>query len=174
MLWPTERAAQVLDAYRDLTEGAPEKLTAWFELLHFPGSPPMVAVDTTYLGSAADARPLFRRLDRVDGLLADTRAMMRVADLGSITAEPTEPGPGISRGELLTDLTGAVLAAPIAPLLSVQVRHLGALARPTDTAAGHLAEPYSLYLFGAPLSVESSDAIRAKQGENTRCEKYRW
>jgi FAD/FMN-containing dehydrogenase len=166
MLWPTERAAQVLDAYRDLAEGAPEKLTAWFELLHFPGSPPMVAVDATYLGSAADARPLFRHLDRVDGLLADSRAMMQVADLGGITAEPTQPGSGISRGELLTDLTGALLAAPIAPLLSVQVRHLGgALARPTDTAAGHLAEPYSLYLFGAPLSVESSDAIRAKQDE---------
>jgi hypothetical protein len=92
--------------------------------------------------------------------------MMRVADLGDVTAEPTEPGPGISRGELLTDLADALLAAPIAPLLSVQVRHLGGvLARPTDSAAGHLADPYLLYLFGAPPSVESAHAIRAKQSE---------
>ena len=68
---------------------------------------------------------------------------MPVSELGGITAEPTDPGPGLSRGELLTDLGDAavktLLADPIAPLLSVQIRHLGgAFTRPSDSPHGPL------------------------------------
>ena len=35
---------------------------------------------------------------------SDSRRSMPVAELGGITAEPTDPGPGLSRGELLTGL----------------------------------------------------------------------
>jgi hypothetical protein len=80
---------------------------------------------------------------------------MAVSELGSITAEPTEPRAGLSRTELLTrlddDAAEALLAEPIEPLLGVQLRHLGgAFARPSDSPHGPLTEPYALYLLGLP------------------------
>jgi hypothetical protein len=134
--------------------------------------PPLIAVDATYLGSPAGARALLRPLDDIGTPISDNRAAMPIAELGTITAEPTAPGPGLSRGELLTELTDttikALLAAPIQPLLSAQIRHLGgALARPSDSPHGPLTEPYALYLFGIPTTSETATAIRARQDELT-------
>ena len=63
VLWPVERAAEVLAAFREVTAGAPEELSLWFGLLQFPGAPGMVAIDCTYLGENpgdAPGRPRFR------------------------------------------------------------------------------------------------------------------
>jgi FAD/FMN-containing dehydrogenase len=43
-LWSVEHAPAVADAFRLITATAPDELTVWFDLLHFPGAPPMVAV----------------------------------------------------------------------------------------------------------------------------------
>ncbi|RJL20391.1 FAD-binding oxidoreductase [Bailinhaonella thermotolerans] len=169
VLWPADKAPEVLAAFREITATAPEELTVWFDLLRFPGAPPTVAVDATYLGDAAEARELLRPLDRIGGAISDGRAELPVAALPSITAEPTDPGAGLSRAELLTgldDVAGVLLDGPLDPLLSVQLRHLGgALARPSGTAAGHLAEPYLLYMFGLALDPALAAAVDARQGE---------
>jgi FAD/FMN-containing dehydrogenase len=168
MMWPAEKAAAVLEAYREVTATAPDELSAWFELLQFPGAAPLVAIDTAFLGPGGDAETLLRPLDKIDGRISDSRAMLPVAELGSITAEPTDPGPGHSRAELLTELTDDVasvlLSRPIDPLLSVQLRHLGgALTRPSDSAAGHLSEPFAVYMFG--IAGERSADVLARQQE---------
>ena len=168
MLWDGAQAAAVLDVYRDITRTAPDELTVWFDRLHFPGGAPLVAVDATYLGDERMARSLLAPLDRLPAPLADSRRPMTVAELGEITAEPTDPAPGQSRCELLTalddDAAAALLAEPIAPLMSVQVRHLGgALAAPSDSPHGSLTEPYALYMFGAPSDASPAAAIAAKQ-----------
>jgi len=154
MLWQGRHARAVAEAFRAITADAPDALTVWFELLHFPGAEPMVAVDSTYLGGEASARSLLAGLDALPAPIGDSRRPMSVAELGAITAEPTEPSAGMSRAALLTTLDGApeaLLAEPIAPLMAVQVRHLGgALARPSDSPHGALREPYLVYLFGAP------------------------
>lgn len=170
MMWAGDRAAEVLAAFREITATAPEELTCWYELLHFPGGQPLVAVDTTYLGAGDDARDLLLPLDAVAGLLSDTRAPMPIAELGTITAEPTDPSPGSSAAGLLTALDDTVAAAllekPIDPLLSVQVRHLGgALSRPSGSAAGRLDEPYGFYLFGIPTDPQRGAAVRSRQQE---------
>ncbi|MEV0198177.1 FAD-binding oxidoreductase [Nonomuraea sp. NPDC050691] len=154
MTWPIARAAEVLEAFREVVADAPEELTVWYDLLQIPGGPGFVHVDVTYLG--ADPGGLLRRFDKVGGLLSDGRGPLPVAELGSICAEPTDPSPGIGRCELLTSLPEDVLlGAPIDPLVSVQIRHLGgALARPAGPdgggAAGVLVEPYSVYMIGLP------------------------
>jgi FAD/FMN-containing dehydrogenase len=168
VLWTAGHAAAVVDAYRQLTAVAPERLTAWLDLLHFPGSAPMVAVDVTYLGAEDEARELLAPLDRLPRPLSDSRQPRSVADLGSITAEPTDPGAGLSRAELLTDLTDvavkALLAEPISPLLSVQLRHLGgAFAQSSDSPHGPLTEPFALYLFGIPADPATAAAVTGRQ-----------
>jgi hypothetical protein len=168
LLWPAEHAPDVMDAYRQMTAAAPDDLTVWLDLLHFPGSDPVIAVDTAYLGQAAAARDLLSPLDRLPRPLTDSRRTMTVAELGTITAEPTDPSAGSSRAELLTRLddTAAktLLADPIAPLMSVQIRHLGgAFTRPSDSPHGPITEPYALYLFGVPADPATTAAITAKQ-----------
>ncbi|WP_243715052.1 FAD-binding oxidoreductase [Actinomadura bangladeshensis] len=168
MLWTAGHAPEVMDAYRQITAEAPEELTVWLDLLHFPGADPMVAIDATYLGDAGRARDLLAPLDRLPRPLSDSRRTMAVSELGTITAEPTDPGPGLSRAELLTGLDDTavktLLAEPIAPLLSVQVRHLGgAFARPSDGPHGPLTEPYALYLFGIPSDPATARAVTARQ-----------
>jgi FAD/FMN-containing dehydrogenase len=159
--WDARHAPAVIDAYRRITAAAPDELSVWLNLVQFPGTEPMVAVDFTYLGGEAEARDLLAPLPRPQ---ADSGRMMSAADVGSITAEPTEPGNRLSRCELLTDLTGdvgtALLAEPIAPLLAVQIRHLGgALARPSHSPHGPLTEPYAVHLLGAP----AGPPVAAKQ-----------
>ncbi|GAA4604937.1 FAD-binding oxidoreductase [Actinoallomurus liliacearum] len=168
VLWTAEHAPEVLDAYRRITATAPDELTVWLDLLHFPGSAPMVAVDATYLGEEDRARDLLRPLDRLPEPLSDSRRIMPVSELGTITAEPTDPGAGLSRGELLTDLDDVaaktLLADPIAPLLSAQIRHLGgAFTRPSDSPHGPLTESYALYLFGLPTDPATARAVTARQ-----------
>ncbi|MCX5121779.1 FAD-binding oxidoreductase [Micromonospora sp. NBC_00362] len=168
MLWTAEHAPAVVDAYRQITAVAPDQLTVWLDLLHFPGGDPMVAVDATYLGDQVTARTLLAPLDRLPCPVSDSRRVMSVDELGAITAEPTEPGAGQSQGELLTalddDAVKTLLEKPIAPLLSIQIRHLqGAFAQASDSPHGPLTEPYALYLFGLPSSPAAAEAVKAKQ-----------
>ncbi|MEU5877530.1 FAD-binding protein [Spirillospora sp. NPDC047279] len=172
VMWPAAQAPAVLAAFREVTAAAPDELAVWFDLVRFPGGEPLVAVDATFLGSAAEGAALLRPFDKVEGVLNDGRRTLPVAELGTITAEPTDPAPGLSRAELLTELNdevaGTLLENPIDPLLSVQVRHLGgALARPDGNAgaSGRIAEPYLLYLFGIPAGPERAAAVAAKQTE---------
>ncbi|SHN47221.1 FAD-binding oxidoreductase [Cryptosporangium aurantiacum] len=169
VLWPADRAPDVLAAFRDLTTDAPDELTVWADLLQFPGAAPLVAVDATYLGDPVEGRALLRALDEVGPPISDGRSLLPIADVGAITAEPVDPAPGLFRGELLTGLDDAVLkavvAAPIDPLLSVQIRQLGgALAGPSDSPHGPLTEPYAIYLFGAPTPATAA-AIRAREDQ---------
>ncbi|MGO2025550.1 MAG: hypothetical protein ACTH12_08850, partial [Brevibacterium aurantiacum] len=85
-----------------MTATAPDHLNLWLELLSFPGADPMVAIDSTSLGEEAEDRSLMRASEALPTPLSDTRALMSVAELGTITAEPTDPVPGSSRAELLT------------------------------------------------------------------------
>lgn len=168
MLWPANQARAVTEAFRAMTPTAPDRLTLWLELLAFPGAEPMVALDCTYLGSEPEGRELMQAFSSLPEPMHDSRAAMSVADLGAITAEPTEPGHGASRAELLSELDdrvlGALLAEPIEPLMVVQLRHLGgALAGPTGNPHGPLTEPYSLYMFGAAPDAEAAAAVRGRQ-----------
>ncbi|MEU1728576.1 FAD-binding oxidoreductase [Nonomuraea sp. NPDC005692] len=171
VIWPEHRTREVYDAFLEITAEAPRELSVWINRLQPPGAPPMVTLDLAYLGEAAQAQDLLTRLDKIDGAISDTRGLVPVADLGTIAAEPTAPAPSITRAELLTGLdTDAVellLDKPVAPLINVQIRHLGgALAEPGGGAgaSGAVTEPYLLGMVGLGLP-HAADATRAKQAE---------
>ena len=166
MVWPEARAAEVVDAFREITADAPPELALWVSRLSFPQAPPMVAVDVAHLGAAEEARRLLERLDKIGDVLSDTRGALSPAKLGDITADPADPMPVRSRAELLgrfdDEAAGILLGEPISPLVGVQVRHLGgALAedRPGRGAAGAVGEPYLLYAFGPVPNPELAAAV---------------
>ncbi|TQS42225.1 FAD-binding oxidoreductase [Cryptosporangium phraense] len=184
LLWPVERAAEVLEAYRETVAMAPEELSLWYTLLRFPAIPElpeflrgraMVAVDATYLGGLISGRELLAPLLKVPGTLLDTVGTLQVADLGSVAAEPLDPVPAMEYAALLPELTDDAadtllgLAGPHSgsPLTSVQLRHLGgALARPTGTggAVGHLEERFSLNAIGMPMGPGMAEQIETHHG----------
>jgi FAD/FMN-containing dehydrogenase len=186
MLWSAERADEVLGAFREVTAEAPDELTVWFELIRFPAIPQLpaplrglsaVVADATFLGDAGEGADLLRRFDKIDGRILDTRGPLAVSELGGVTAEPTEPGPGISSGHLLTRLDDASAATflsataepgsgSVAPLVAAQIRHLGGALRlpaPGGGAAGHIEESHLLYLFGVPGTPQQASAVRDRQ-----------
>jgi hypothetical protein len=169
-MWPGHRAREVFDAFLEVTADAPDELTVWFSRMQFPQAPPMVALDAAFLGDEDEGRTLLARLDKIDDVIADRRGPVAVANLGDITAEPTDPSPGRSRAELLTGLgdaaVEALLGKPIEPLIGLQVRHLGgalAAAGPGAGPSGPVAEPYLLYMLGAAIDPGPAAAVSAKQ-----------
>ncbi|MEV0298752.1 FAD-binding protein [Nocardia sp. NPDC050710] len=169
VMWPGTRTADVFELFQELTASAPEELSVWFHRFQFPDAPPMVALDIAYLGDPAVGRALSAPLDAIGGAIADKRGELPIAALGDITAEPIDPSPSLSRGELLTDLGDAVvktvLEGPVAPLVNIQIRHLGgalAESRPDGGARGPVTEPYLLYLLGLGLP-HLTDAVKARR-----------
>jgi FAD/FMN-containing dehydrogenase len=167
MLWPIEHARDVLRAFADVTETAPDELTLWAWLLNLPDVPfvpePLrgkwvAAVDSTFLGSEEDNEKLLAPLRAVAEPIADSVARVPLSELGSIAQEPDEPVPGVIQTVLLSGFDSEAIdsllevAAPgtPSPLFAFEVRHFGgALAREEASAgvAGVIEEPY-LLLFG--------------------------
>ncbi|MGW0485256.1 FAD-binding oxidoreductase [Nonomuraea sp. NPDC003214] len=171
VIWPEHRTGEVYEAFLEITAEAPRELSVWINRFQPPGAPPMVTLDLAYLGEAARAEDLLARLGKIEGAISDSRGVVPLAELGGITAEPTDPAPSIARAELLTgldaDAVERLLAKPVEPLINVQIRHLGgALAEPGGGAgaSGALTEPYLLGLLGLGLP-HAADATRAKQAE---------
>ncbi|WP_405490047.1 FAD-binding oxidoreductase [Nocardia sp. NBC_00511] len=160
MLWPAQLAPQVLAAFRDVTASAPDELTVWVQLMQISVLPPMVYVYATFLGDQAEGQALLRPFDQIGWRVQDTRAMISVASLGDILAEPTTPSTTISRAAPLTGIDDNVIehltATSLAPLTAVQIRHFGgAFTRGGDTAAGALTEPYQIDFLSLATDAEA-------------------
>ncbi|GAA4984312.1 FAD/FMN-containing dehydrogenase [Nonomuraea thailandensis] len=167
IVWPATRTGEVFEAFRAITADAPRELSLWLNRMAAPPpAPATVGIDVTFLGEVAEVEELLAPLAAIGGSLSDSRGPMDVAGLGAIAAEPVDPSPMLARTELLTDLPVGVLAgAELAPLLNMQVRHLGgalAEARPDGGPGGALGEPYLLHLLGLRLP-HLAEAVRARQ-----------
>jgi len=170
LVWPAEHAAEVLAVFREVTAAAPPELSVWLTRVEAPGAPAVVVVHAAFLGDAAEARALLTRFAAVPGALGPgveaAIGPVALAGVGEITADPTDPAAGRSRAELLRGIDGEAVerlfTSPVAPLLMLQLRHLGgALAAPgTDAGAlGAIAEPYLLYAFGLAFDPDLSTAV---------------
>lgn len=179
LIWPMERATEVLGAWGDWTKDAPEEVTSVGRMLQIPPIPEMpeplrgrqvVAVEAAFLGTEEDGRELLRPLRELEPEL-DTFATVPAAALMQLHQDPPGPVPGSGEGWMLDGFDAAaadqiVRAAAMdgtAPLISVEVRHLaGALGRPDPNGGvlSHFEAPYVMYSVGvAPVP----DAARATQ-----------
>jgi UDP-N-acetylenolpyruvoylglucosamine reductase len=163
--WPIERAAEVLDAWRRLTElELPDELTTVGRLLQLPPLPHLpehlrgksfVLVEAIFLGDPEEGDAWLASLRSLEPVM-DTMRVTAMPDLLKLHMDPEQPVPGAADGMLLAELSSEAVSAladlvPGSPLLSVEVRHLGgALARP---AAAHgalscLEAGYSVFAVG--------------------------
>ena len=165
LFYPGEHAAEVLDAYRRLVDGAPEELTASIAFLRLPPLPAVpeplrgrftVHVRIAYLGSAEDGAKLVTDLRGVAPILIDAVAEMPYAAIASIHADPVDPVPAYEISALLSGFPAEAAEALVAaagpeadtPAMMVEIRQLGgALARQpgTPNAVGHRDAPFLLF-----------------------------
>lgn len=169
IVWPADSSATtaaVLDAFRTATAAAGPETSLWLTRAEAPGAPPVVVVHVAHLGDPASAARALHPFDAVAGALARDVGPVALSEIGAITDDPVDPAAGRSRAELLTgiddDAVTALFTEPVAPLLLLQLRHLGgALATPGPDAGalGALTEPYLLYAFGLAFSPDLADAV---------------
>jgi hypothetical protein len=165
MMWPFEQAREVLRAFAEITAYAPDELSLWAWVMHFPDIPfvpepvrgkSFAAVDCTFLGTPGDADKLLAPLRAIASPVSDQVAPIPLNMVGKIAEEPEDPTPGLLKTVLLSSFDDSAIdtllevAAPGSPLFVFEVRHLaGAFAQPDESlgAAGVIEEPY-LLLFG--------------------------
>jgi hypothetical protein len=178
MLWPWERASEILHAWREWTLDAPESVTTSARILQVPPVPEIpeivrgrqfVVIDGAVLGSAAYAEEVLAPLRALEPEI-DLFAMAPPAVLSHLHMDPEHPVPGIGDHQMLEELPAEAIDQLVAvaghesgsPLLAVELRHIGgALSRIPEGAGacGRLEASYILFAVGTPMTPEMAAAI---------------
>jgi FAD/FMN-containing dehydrogenase len=178
MLWPYERAAEVLRVWRDWTRTAPEDVTTSMRVMHFPPMPELpdflrgrsvAVIDGAFAGEEGPGAEAIAALRALEPEL-DTWAMVPAVVLSRIHMDPEEPMPYLSEGAFLGELDESALEAfeahvqPGAPLMFAELRHLGgALARVPEGAGavGSFDAEYLYFTAGIVMGPEMAEAVHA-------------
>jgi FAD/FMN-containing dehydrogenase len=178
MLWPWERASEVLHAWREWTLDAPESVTTSARILQVPPFEEIpeivrgrqfVAIDGAVIGNEAYAGEVLAALRALEPEIDLFAAAPPVA-LSYLHMDPEDPTPGMSAHAMLEELTPEAIDAFVAvtghesgsPLVVAELRHLGgALARvPANAGArSRLDAAYILFGLGVPAVPELAAAI---------------
>lgn len=153
LIWPIERSAEVVRAWREWTAELPDTVTSLVRVLRYP---PIPEIPEIVRGRALVAVEVAAQLEdaAVTGLLEPLRALqpeidtvrrMGPAELAVVHGDPERPAPAYGDSALIANLSDEAIEAFLAaaltpqssPLLSIEIRHLGgALSRPPMIADG--------------------------------------
>jgi len=192
MLWPIDRAREVVAAWRDLTLDSPDELTTSLRLLAVPDDPAVpeplrggafVVVDGAFSGDEAAAAAVLAPL-RVLGPMVDGWQPAGPEALPFVHMGPEAPMP-LQGGALMLDaLPDAALRrwlelvgpGSASPYVSAELRHLGGeLARPGahKGARSPMRARYLAFVAGVPATPELAEALRART-ERVTAAMARW
>jgi FAD/FMN-containing dehydrogenase len=180
LVWPWERAREVLQAWRAWADAAPEEVTSVGRILQVPPLPEIpeavrgrqiVVVEAAFLGDADAGAELLAPLRALDPEI-DTFATVPPAALLVLHMDPPEPVPGVGDGGLLDEVPAAGIDALVdaagpgsgSALLSVELRHLGgAVGRdaPGHGAIGRLDGDFAIFAVGVAPDPAMAEPIRA-------------
>jgi FAD/FMN-containing dehydrogenase len=178
LLWPLDRAAEVVRTWARWTADLPDTVTSIARLLRYPPLPDLpdhlrgrqlVGVEAVFLAGEDDAAIRLRAL-RALGPEIDTFATRPAAELITLHGDPEHPVPGVATHRLLEALPDEAIDALLAlagpeadsPLLGVDLRHLGgALATdgPDHGALDRIDAAYALFAVGIPMGPELAAAL---------------
>ena len=179
-VWPWERTAEVLHAWREWVPALPNEMSTWARILQVPPLPEipepvrgrqLVVVEAAYLGAEESGGELLRTLRDLSPEL-DTFAAVPPAALGNLHMDPEDPVPFAMSGQLLDALPAAAVeniveaAGPDSgsPLLSLELRLLGGALTAAPTDAGALASLDQAFLtlgVGMVMDPDMASAITA-------------
>jgi hypothetical protein len=180
MLWPWERATEVLGTWHGMLPGLPEEATTVAKLAQFPPIPEvpellrgrkLMIVEMFHLGGAESGDELLRPLREL-GPELDTVGMVAPAELGHIHMDPPAPVPAQSGHSQLVDAGPEVMATFVevagpesgSTLAVVELRQLGgALKRrePGDGATSALQA--DLNMFAAGMAADEAMAAEGRR-----------
>jgi FAD/FMN-containing dehydrogenase len=178
LLWPWERASEVLHAWRAWTADLPDEVTTSARIVQVPPFPDIpealrgrqfVVIDGAVMAGADEAERLLAPL-RALGPEIDMFAMVPPVALSHIHMDPEHPVPGVGSHAMLGALPAEAIDAFVAvcgaasgsPLLVAELRHVGgALGRiPANAGAlGRIAAEYVLFMVGVPADEHVGAAI---------------
>ncbi len=175
MLWPIERATEILNAWRNWIETAPDACESFGRMLQLPDVPflpdevrgrSFVLIELAFIGSAADGAALAQPLRDLEPEI-DSVALMPPSELSVVNMDPELPLPYYGEGILLTDLPAAAIDRMVetfvgSALLHVEVRHLGGAAAARSPDHGLLDaidQPFLAFTFGLAPDPESMLAV---------------
>lgn len=139
-------------AFAAATATAPDQLTLFASVMHFPPMPELpeelrgqsfCAIDAVFLGELDALDVALDPIRAAGTVVRDTVGPLAASEVGTVCEEPDDPCPAVlgtgSLGRLDADVIDTILATAADPgcgLMQVQVRHLGgALRIPSDRAA---------------------------------------
>ena len=180
LIFPMERAEEVLAAWREWVEHVPDEVTSIGRLLQVPPLPDipeplrgrrLVVVEAAMIMDEGSASKLLEPLRKL-GPEMDTFATKPATELQELHMDPPHPVPGLGDHMLLRDLTPAGIENVVAvagadsasPLLSVEFRHLGgALGRvePGNGATAMLDAGFAMFAVGMTMDPVMTAAVRA-------------
>ncbi|MCU1411628.1 MAG: FAD-binding protein [Rhodoglobus sp.] len=170
LVFPEESIETVLRGWIDWTATAEDDVTTSVAIIHFPPveqvpevfrGKTLAMLRFAYPGSTERGEQLAAPLRDLGAPMIDGLAPMPIANVAQIHNDPTEPGPGYSRGALLnaldqefaTALLQSVGSGVQTPVMVAELRHLGGATShdvPEGSSAGGRASGYTLSLIGAP------------------------
>ena len=155
VLYPGERAAEVLAAYGRWIEELSEEVTSALAVVRLPPLPQvpeplrgrtLVSVSACALADPRRAAALLAPMRELSEPVADRFRPLSIEQLGEVALEPADPMPAVGHAAIVPALTAEVAAlvagtaAGQQPFARVELRHLGgAFARPGAPCA--LARP---------------------------------
>jgi hypothetical protein len=180
LIFPMERAEEVLNAWRDWVATVPDEVTSVGRLLQVPPLPDipeplrgrrLVVVEAAMIMSETEAARLLAPLRKLRPEM-DTFATMPATGLQELHMDPPQPVPGLGDHMLLRDLTRTGIEKVVevaghgssSPLLSVEFRHLeGALGRcePGSGATPQLDARFAMFAVGMTMDPVMTAAVRA-------------
>jgi FAD/FMN-containing dehydrogenase len=183
VLWyPIERGAEVLHAWRELTQSdPPEELATVGRFLNLPSIPEIpepvrgqsfAVVEAYHLGDPAHADELLAPL-RALGPINDTIATVAMPALSHIHMDPEQPVPVAGDGLLIDQLPADALDSFVEvaganaqfPLVSVELRHLGGelrRPRPEHGALAYIDADYAMFSVGMVPAPEFQAPVRTQ------------
>jgi len=180
MLWPWERAGEVLERYVEWCRTAPDTISTSARLLQVPPLEEIpegirgrnfVAIDGAYLGGPEAGAEVLAPLRALEPEI-DMFGPIPAAALSHIHMDPEHPVPAYGDGMLLDELTPAAIDALVAaagpgsgsPLLMVELRQLGGAFAVPPAEHGALAKvggAFALFAVGMAPVPEAGAAIEA-------------
>jgi hypothetical protein len=181
LMFPVVQARQVLRAFRDTMRDAPEELTMWASIMHFPPLPMLpeplrgnsfAVIDVTYLGPLHELDALLAPVRAAGAVLHDSVGDVPIAQLGDVAAEPVDPMPAADHGNLLQRLDDEAIERLLevagnretTPLVALSIRRLGGALSSAATdagVAGKIDEPWLLFALGVLAAPDLGPALEA-------------